>query len=92
MLYDFAYLELSFLLDYFSSSTTEQCINLSRLLAKVDTPDCKWAPVDLSGPCSIIKSGRISLASWIAQINLLSRMIFGRSQIGRLFRWIEFLQ
>lgn len=67
LLYDHAYLELSYLLQLAARIPAEKWIEFTTILARVDVPSVKWVPTELAGACAIIRSMREALAAWTKQ-------------------------
>ncbi len=66
LLYDHAYLELSYLLRQATRVSVEKWIEFVRMLARVDVPSTTWVSAELAGACAVIRSMRVALASWIS--------------------------
>lgn len=67
LLYDHAYLELSYLLPQSEGVSFEKWIDFAEILASDDIPDPKFMPTELAGAGCVIRTMRSALDMWIRE-------------------------
>ena len=92
LLYDQAYLEMSYLIRELSRASLEKWVSLVSHYSSRDMPNPKAVPVELAGACAVINAGRKSFERWVNETHpSLADDLWGQRRLAVRRGWIELL-
>lgn len=91
LLYDQAYLEMSYLLRELDRVPLQKWFNLASRFSSQDLPDPKEVPVELAGACAVITAGRAAFERWVHETHpSLSDDLWGQYWLAAVAAGLNF--